>query len=122
MNLYQTQLTKTLIEGESDKIPYQKFQDKELILRDYLAVDRTILANESTYLAYIRTSLNLTVVGVTILQLAKGHELSNLGYIFVSLAVLIFLRGTVRAIRFNRRIRKLIKEENKSHSVKKITH
>lgn len=36
-----------------DKRVY-KFNKDEMILRDFLAVDRTLLANERTLLAYIR--------------------------------------------------------------------
>jgi putative membrane protein len=34
--------------------PYDRFKNNELILRDELAVDRTLLANERTLLAYLR--------------------------------------------------------------------
>ena len=37
--------------------PYTQFKKEELILRDYLAADRTALANERTLMAYIRTSV-----------------------------------------------------------------
>lgn len=48
--------------------PYHNIKsgDKELILRDYLAVDRTLLANESALLSYTRTSLTMLVAGVTL--------------------------------------------------------
>ncbi len=39
-----------------DKRVY-KFNKDEMILRDFLAVDRTLLANERTLLAYIRTGV-----------------------------------------------------------------
>lgn len=39
------------------KVGYEKLDRKSLILRDHLAVDRTILANERTVLAYVRTIL-----------------------------------------------------------------
>ncbi|HDK81416.1 MAG TPA: DUF202 domain-containing protein [Nitrospirae bacterium] len=34
---------------------------KDLFLRDHLAAQRTMLANERTYLAYIRTALTLFI-------------------------------------------------------------
>jgi putative membrane protein len=37
--------------------------NKELVLREYLAIERTKLANESTLLAYIRTGLYFLVAG-----------------------------------------------------------
>ncbi|HEX9972048.1 MAG TPA: DUF202 domain-containing protein, partial [bacterium] len=33
---------------------YQEFSESDLILRDRLALDRTVLANERTLLAYVR--------------------------------------------------------------------
>jgi putative membrane protein len=43
--------------------PYQRFQDRELTLNDYLAVDRTVLSNERTALAYGRTILAMIAIG-----------------------------------------------------------
>jgi putative membrane protein len=47
-----------------------KFQNQdEIILRDYLALERTKLANERTLLSYIRSSLYLMLGGIAIIQL-----------------------------------------------------
>ena len=43
--------------------PYERFTSSELILRDELAIDRTVLANERTLLSYIRTGLAFAVTG-----------------------------------------------------------
>lgn len=43
--------------------------DKEIILRDYLAIERTRLANERTLLSYIRSSLYLLLASIAIFQL-----------------------------------------------------
>ena len=47
--------------------------DKELILRDHLALERTKLANERTLFAYIRMALYLLTVGIGIFQLKAFH-------------------------------------------------
>jgi len=53
--------------------PYQRFLNKELILRDELAIDRTLLANERTLLAYLRSGVSLLIAGVSIMHFAdKG--------------------------------------------------
>ncbi|MBN1602300.1 MAG: DUF202 domain-containing protein [Chitinispirillaceae bacterium] len=39
-----------------------------MIIRDYLAAERTHLANERTHLAYLRTSVILLVMSFTILK------------------------------------------------------
>ncbi|MEO1030476.1 MAG: DUF202 domain-containing protein [Bacteroidota bacterium] len=44
-------------------------QNKALIIRDWLAIERTKLANERTFLAYFRTFLVILGTGVTILKL-----------------------------------------------------
>lgn len=44
----------------------------DMILRDYLAVDRTLLANERTYLSYLRTSVSFIVAGLTLLKAIGG--------------------------------------------------
>ncbi len=45
--------------------PYARFKGEDLILRDELAINRTILANEATLLAYVRSALTLIIAGVT---------------------------------------------------------
>lgn len=46
--------------------------NKDLVLREYLAIERTKLANETTLLAYIRTGLYFLVAGSTL-----GHIIST---------------------------------------------
>lgn len=40
--------------------------NKDLILRERLALQRTILANQSTFLAFLRTSMYFAVAGVSV--------------------------------------------------------
>ncbi len=42
---------------------------RRLILRDYLAIERTRLANERTALSYLRTTLAMTAGALTLLHL-----------------------------------------------------
>ena len=87
--------------------PYSKFKQEEMILRDWLAVDRTILANERTFLAYIRTSLTLLVVGVSLIKFVTGITAIISGLVFNGLGILIFLFGTVRYFIMKNKIRHL---------------
>ena len=57
--------------------------DKELILRDHLALERTRLANERTLFAYIRTSLYLLTAGIGILQIQSISRLDGLAWVCV---------------------------------------
>lgn len=52
-----------------NKILYNFDKDK-MILRDFLAADRTLLANERTLLAYIRTGISLIAVGIYLIRLS----------------------------------------------------
>ena len=51
--------------------PYSKFINDELILRDELAIDRTLLANERTLLAYLRSGVALFIAGVSIIHFSQ---------------------------------------------------
>jgi putative membrane protein len=48
---------------------YDAVDQKDLIVRDYLAAERTHLANERTLLAYLRSALLLLLTALTILKL-----------------------------------------------------
>lgn len=48
--------------------PYTRFASDQLSLRDVLAVDRTVVANERTFLGYIRTTLALLAAGGSLLH------------------------------------------------------
>ena len=76
---------------------YSKFSKKDLILRDHLAIDRTILANESTFLAYLRTGLALVAGGAAIL---KFFEFESSIYIAIFLGLLGILTLILGYIRF----------------------
>lgn len=52
----------------ADTNPYSRFQTAELILRDELAIDRTLLANERTLLSYLRSGIALFIAGVSIIH------------------------------------------------------
>ena len=76
--------------------PYSKFNRDSLILRDFLAADRTVLANERTFLAYIRTSLALIILGVTSIHLLELDFYKVIGIIAIALGFLVFVIGIVR--------------------------
>ena len=76
----------------------------KLSLSDWLAIERTRLANERTFLAYFRTSLALLAGGVTILRLDAFQDVRWLGYVMLLLAPLVFLVGLWRLFSVKRRI------------------
>ena len=49
----------------------EKQINKDLILRERLALQRTILANQSTFLAFLRTSMYFFIAGLSLESLLK---------------------------------------------------
>ena len=80
--------------------PYSRFDKQQLILRDELALDRTILANERTLLAYLRTVLALLLAGVTFLHFAQALWFTIVGVVclVIGLVVLPFAVWRYRSI------------------------
>lgn len=82
-------------------------EKQQMILRDYLAVDRTVMANEASFLAYIRTALTFAVVAVTFIKFFSATSMHILGWIFVALAVLLVVHGATRYDAMDRILHKL---------------
>jgi putative membrane protein len=75
----------------------KNFDNKEdIILRDYLALERTRLANERTLLSYIRTALYLILGGITTLTIESFESIRWLGYVSLVLSVFLIVFGTLR--------------------------
>ena len=87
--------------------PYERFSQEEIILRDQLAMDRTILANERTLLAYIRTALAFLIVGGWFLKFFESHLMNVAGAGFIVCAFLLFLFGARRFHTVRKRISRL---------------
>lgn len=85
----------------------QHFVNKEaLILRDYLALERTKLANESTLLSYIRTSLYLLLTGIALLQIKDLQQLHWMGYLAMLVSGVSLVTGIYRYRRLNIKLKK----------------
>lgn len=76
--------------------PYQKYRGKELTLNDHLAIDRTILSNERTVLAYARTSLAMLIVGGSVIKFFETVWIQALGPVFIGFGIAVALRGWSR--------------------------
>jgi putative membrane protein len=88
---------------------------KEIILRDFLALERTKLANERTLLAYLRGSIYLILGGVAFLQLEGFDSIKWLGPVTLILAVAFMVLGVFRFFYLKRRLKTFYKE---AHSEK----
>ena len=84
--------------------PYGRFAAEHLILRDHLALDRTVLANERTLLAYWRTALTLVIAGLTFVHFLSGSLLGVIGWLFIPAGLLPAALGWLRY----RRLRRLL--------------
>ena|SRR5690554_2224490 len=84
----------------------RSFQNKdEIILRDYLAMERTTLANERTLLSYLRSSLYLLVGGIALLKLENFKNLYLVGYISLLLAIIFVIVGIYRYQKLRKRLK-----------------
>lgn len=90
--------------------PYENFSKKELILRDHLAIDRTTLSNESTLLAYIRTSLAVIAAGATLIHFFDEIWVKVFGAFLVIFGITIIIVGIARY----RKMQKSINEIERS--------
>ena len=71
-------------------------ETSKLSRTDYLAIERTRLANERTFLAYFRTFVVVFGSGLTLVKIEILEGMETLGYSFIALAVLLFLIGLIR--------------------------
>lgn len=73
--------------------------------RDQLAIDRTILANQRTFLAFLRTGLMILVSGITFLKLFNTDPLLVItGYTLIPISIIIFAIGFILFFRMKRKI------------------
>jgi putative membrane protein len=84
--------------------PYDRFSKSELILRDQLAIDRTILANERTLLSYLRGAVAMVIAGLTFVQFIEYGILRYIGMALVPIGLFTGVFGLSRYRRINRRI------------------
>lgn len=70
--------------------------DEQVILRDYLAIERTRLANERTLLSYIRSSLYLLLGGIAFFQLKEFTNFKYLALLSLIFSGVFFVIGVYR--------------------------
>jgi len=71
----------------------EKAFNKDLILRERLALQRTILANQSTFLAFLRTAMYFFIAGLTLNSLFKIENSHIIEICFFISSFLIFFIG-----------------------------
>lgn len=87
------------------------FVNKErIILRDFLSLERTKLANERTLLSYIRASLYLLLGGIAFLQLKGFYSIKWIGYLALFLSAAFIVIGIYRYLHLNKRLEDYYRE------------
>lgn len=90
--------------------------DQEVILRDYLAIERTRLANERTLLSYIRSSLYLMLGGIAFLQLKSFPDFRYLAVLSLVFSAIFMVIGIYRFMILKKSLKKLYyNSEAKNH-------
>lgn len=84
--------------------PYSKLINEGLILRDHLAIDRTLLANERTLLAYLRSGVAMVMAGFTIINFAQEVWFWTIGIVCLPIGILVSVIGIARYTRMNKKI------------------
>ncbi|HOY11902.1 MAG TPA: DUF202 domain-containing protein [Saprospiraceae bacterium] len=82
--------------------------NKDLILREKLALQRTILANQSTLLAFLRTAMYFLVAGISINNFTTIKYGNYIEIVFIVVSVSLFIIGIIN---YNRQKRKIIESE-----------
>ena len=91
--------------------PYAQYKREEMILRDWLALDRTVLANKRTFLAYGRTAIALFALGIAFVRLIHHEFFEISGFVLMALGIVVFIIGTREYIANAARFKKLIEKE-----------
>lgn len=83
--------------------------NKDLILREKMALQRTVMANQTTFLSFLRTALYFLVAGLSVRQFLDLNNGLLVEIVLFFFAVLIFSIGLYNFLRN----RKLINESEK---------
>jgi len=101
---------------------YSRFETANLILRDELAIDRTLLANERTLLSYLRSAVALIIAGVSIIHFSHQVWFTVVGIACIPIGLYAAQIGTVRYRKMDKAISVVRKELTKQElSVEKTT-
>lgn len=83
----------------------REFKRNQIILRDHLSLERTRLANERTFMAFVRTSLYLIVGGIAFLKVEELQSIQWLGYVCFLISIIVLVIGIMKYIRLRKDLR-----------------
>lgn len=81
-------------------------EHEEPVLQEKLALQRTILANVTTFLSFLRTSMYFLVAGLSVRSLLDLGENDLIHIILYILSAIIFVLGVVNYFIHKKRIRR----------------
>lgn len=94
--------------------PYEQFKDRQLTLNDHLAIDRTVLSNERTLLAYGRTALAMVIIGGSAIKFFSSPWMILLGVPFLAGAAAVMVWGLISYRRTQRFLQAALAERTGS--------
>ncbi len=83
---------------------YYEEDFENAILRDYLALDRTRLANERTLLSYFSSFIGVFAAGVGLIKFVDSEVFVAIGWVFTAMAPLLLALGIVRFFQLKKRL------------------
>ncbi|KAA5535712.1 DUF202 domain-containing protein [Paenimyroides baculatum] len=78
--------------------------NKDLILREKLALERTVLANQSTFLSFLRTSLYFLIAGISINNLTATEYGNVIEIVFIVISLSVLFTGILNYSKQKKRI------------------
>jgi putative membrane protein len=67
--------------------------NKDLILREKLALQRTVLANQSTFLSFLRTSMYFLMAGLTLQNLFPAEKYTFFEILLFVISAIVLILG-----------------------------
>lgn len=81
--------------ASNDQMTKSRNMNKDLILREYLAIERTKMANQRTLLTYIRTGLYFFIAGSTLGELLDTTFWRIMGTPLIIIGLMLMITGLV---------------------------
>lgn len=79
--------------------------NKDLILREKLAIERTSMSNDTTFLAFLRTALYFSIAGMSVNRLLQLNYGGLIEIVFWIIAAFILTAGIVKYMRQKKSLR-----------------
>ena len=83
----------------------EKRFNKDLILREKLAIERTAMAIERTFLSFVRTALYFIIAGMSINSLLKVDYGRWAEILFIATGFIILIIGIIKSYQHKKRLK-----------------